>query len=106
MRRSCGLCGPTNCPQNKGILVRLSAVWRSRVDRMELLGERPVWSMSGSELLSTLDALDAEAARRETYRLAVIAAIENTGYAAELGARDTAELIRVRYRLDELRGVP
>ena len=67
---------------------------------MELLGERPVWSMSGSELLSTLDALEAEAARRETYRLAVIAAIESTGYAAELGARDTAELMRVRYRLD------
>ncbi|TCC05532.1 DUF222 domain-containing protein [Kribbella soli] len=67
---------------------------------MELLGERPVWSMSGSELLSTLDALDAEAARRETYRLAVIAAIESTGYATELGARDTAELLPFRYRQD------
>ncbi|WP_410787885.1 DUF222 domain-containing protein [Kribbella sp. C-35] len=67
---------------------------------MELLDERPVWSMSGSELLSTLDALEAEAAHRETYRLAVIAAIESTGYAAELGARDTAELLRFRYRQD------
>ncbi|TDO60729.1 uncharacterized protein DUF222, partial [Kribbella sp. VKM Ac-2571] len=67
---------------------------------MELLGERPVWSMSGSELLSTLDALEAEAARRETYRLKVIAAIESTGYAAELGARDTAELLQFRYRQD------
>ncbi|MET9311086.1 DUF222 domain-containing protein [Kribbella sp. NPDC003505] len=67
---------------------------------MELLGERPVWSMSGSELLSTLDTLEAELARREAYRLSVIAAIESTGYAEELGARDTAELLRFRYRLD------
>ncbi|MEV0794775.1 DUF222 domain-containing protein [Kribbella sp. NPDC050459] len=67
---------------------------------MELLGERPVWSMSGSELLSTLDTLEAELARLEAYRLSVIAAIESTGYAQELGARDTAELLRFRYRLD------
>ncbi|WUJ68713.1 HNH endonuclease [Kribbella soli] len=67
---------------------------------MELLGERPVWSMSGGEMLSTLDALDAEIARMESYRLSVVAGIESTGYAAELGARDTAELLRFRYRLD------
>ncbi|MGW5189283.1 DUF222 domain-containing protein [Kribbella sp. NPDC004138] len=67
---------------------------------MELLGERPTWSMSGSELLSTLDTLEAELARLEAYRLSVVAAIESTGYAAELGARDTAELLRFRYRLD------
>ncbi|MGW5191133.1 DUF222 domain-containing protein [Kribbella sp. NPDC004138] len=67
---------------------------------MELLGERPAWSMSGGELLSTLDTLEAELARLEAYRLSVVAAIESTGYAAELGARDTAELLRFRYRLD------
>ncbi|MGZ0146963.1 DUF222 domain-containing protein [Kribbella sp. WER1] len=67
---------------------------------MELLGERPAWSMSGSELLSTLDTLDAEIARLESYRLHVIAAVESTGYATELGARDTAELLRFRYRQD------
>ncbi|MGW5195687.1 DUF222 domain-containing protein [Kribbella sp. NPDC004138] len=67
---------------------------------MELLGERPAWSMSGSELLSTLDSVEAELARLEAYRLSVVAAIESTGYAAELGARDTAELLRFRYRLD------
>ncbi|MEV0792232.1 DUF222 domain-containing protein [Kribbella sp. NPDC050459] len=67
---------------------------------MELLGERPAWSMGGGELLSTLDALDAEIARLEAYRLTVVAAVETTGYAAELGARDTAELLRFRYRLD------
>ncbi|MEV6272487.1 DUF222 domain-containing protein [Kribbella sp. NPDC051936] len=67
---------------------------------MELLGERPAWSMSGGELLSTLDTLEAELARLESYRLSVVAAIESTGYAQELGARDTAELLRFRYRLD------
>ncbi|MGW5194750.1 DUF222 domain-containing protein, partial [Kribbella sp. NPDC004138] len=67
---------------------------------MELLGERPAWSMSGGELLSTLDTLEAELARLEAYRLSVVAAIESTGYATELGARDTAELLRFRYRLD------
>ncbi|MEV0791127.1 DUF222 domain-containing protein [Kribbella sp. NPDC050459] len=67
---------------------------------MELLGERPVWSMGGGELLSTLDMLEAELARLEAYRLSVVAAIESTGYAEELGARDTAELLRFRYRLD------
>ncbi|MFC6156440.1 HNH endonuclease [Kribbella jiaozuonensis] len=67
---------------------------------MELLGERPAWSMSGGELLSTLDAVDAEIARLESYRLSVVATVESTGYAAELGARDTAELLRFRYRLD------
>ncbi|MEV6269311.1 DUF222 domain-containing protein [Kribbella sp. NPDC051936] len=67
---------------------------------MELLGERPAWSMSGGELLSTLDTLEAELARLESYRLTVVAAIESTGYAEELGARDTAELLRFRYRLD------
>ncbi|MEV0790672.1 DUF222 domain-containing protein [Kribbella sp. NPDC050459] len=67
---------------------------------MELLGERPAWSMSGGELLSTLDTVEAELARLEAYRLSVVAAIESTGYAQELGARDTAELLRFRYRLD------
>src|SRR3954464_6105147 len=67
---------------------------------MELLGEQPVWSMGGGELLSTLDTVDAEIARLESYRLGVVATIESTGYAAELGARDTAELLRYRYRLD------
>jgi hypothetical protein len=67
---------------------------------MEFLGERPAWSMSGGELLSTLDALDAAIARLESYRLSVVATVESTGYAAELGARDTAELLRFRYRLD------
>lgn len=34
----------------------------SRVIGMELLGERPAWSMSGAEVLSTLDQVDARRA--------------------------------------------
>ncbi len=67
---------------------------------MELLGERPVWSMSGSEMLSTLDALDAELARFQTYRLQVIAGLEDIGYAKEIGAHDTARLLTFRHRID------
>ena len=67
---------------------------------MELLGERPVWSMSGSEMLSTLDALDAELARLQTYRLHVIAGVEDIGYAEEIGAHDTARLLTFRHRVD------
>src|SRR3954447_19050679 len=70
---------------------------------MELLGERPTWSMSGSEMLSTLDQLDAELARLETYRLHLIASLDTIGHAQEIGAHDTAQLIEFRYRLDRTR---
>ncbi|WP_238164030.1 HNH endonuclease signature motif containing protein [Kribbella pittospori] len=67
---------------------------------MELLGEQPIWSMSGSELLTTLDQLEADLDRRQTYRLQLIAALDNTGHAADLGAHDTVQLLAFRYRLD------
>src|SRR5919198_648233 len=70
---------------------------------MEPLGARPVWSMSGGEKLSTLDVLDAELARLETYRLHVIAGLDQDGHAEELGARDTVQLLEFRYRLDHAR---
>ncbi len=60
----------------------------------------PVWSQSGSELLSTLDALKAAAALLRTYELQIIGRLEEMGTAQELGARDTSELISERYRLD------
>ncbi|TCO33435.1 HNH endonuclease [Kribbella steppae] len=69
---------------------------------MELLGERPVWSMSGVEMLTTLDAVKAEVARLQTYGLHIVAGIENTGYAEEIGAHDTARLLTFRYRLDSV----
>ncbi|MFI6829720.1 DUF222 domain-containing protein [Kribbella sp. NPDC050241] len=67
---------------------------------MELLGERPIWSMSGSEMLTALDELEADLARRQTYRLQLIAALDTTGHAADLGAHDTTQLLAFRYRLD------
>ncbi|MEV0282927.1 DUF222 domain-containing protein [Kribbella sp. NPDC050820] len=67
---------------------------------MEPLGERPVWSMSGCEMLSTLDTLEAELARLQTYRLQVIAGLEGVGHAEEIGGHDTARLLAFRYRLN------
>ncbi|WP_277875091.1 HNH endonuclease signature motif containing protein [Kribbella antiqua] len=67
---------------------------------MELLDERPVWSMSGGELLSTLDTMKAEIARLETRCLHFIARVDEIGYAEQLGARDTIELLSFRYRLN------
>jgi hypothetical protein len=67
---------------------------------MEILGERPVWSMSGSEMLSSLDAVYAEIARLETFALHLIAGLETTGHAKKLGAGTTARLLTFRYRID------
>ncbi|TCC53725.1 HNH endonuclease [Kribbella capetownensis] len=67
---------------------------------MEILGERPVWSMSDSEKLSTLDAVVAEVARLETIKWQLIAGLDQSGYAKDLGAGDTARLLSQRYRID------
>ncbi|WP_329000539.1 HNH endonuclease [Kribbella sp. NBC_00709] len=67
---------------------------------MEILGERPVWSMSDSEKLSALDAVFAETARLKTLALQLVAGIDESGYATELGAGSTARLLTKRYRID------
>ncbi|MEV5968312.1 DUF222 domain-containing protein, partial [Kribbella sp. NPDC051952] len=67
---------------------------------MEQLGERPVWSMSDSELLPTIDQVDAAVAQLLTYRLQLVARTDEIGLAQELGARDTAELLAMRHRID------
>ncbi|HEY3557984.1 MAG TPA: DUF222 domain-containing protein [Kribbella sp.] len=67
---------------------------------MEILGERPAWSMSDSEKLSALDAAVAERARLEVVELELIAELERNGYAQEIGARDTANVLSKRYRWD------
>ena len=67
---------------------------------MDDLGARPLWSMADSELLPALDSLDAEINRLLGVRLQVIARIEESGYAQEIGARDAAELLSFRYRQD------
>ncbi|WP_432878317.1 DUF222 domain-containing protein [Kribbella sp. CA-245084] len=72
---------------------------------MELMGERPAWSMSGAEVVSTLDRLDADLARRETYRLQLIARMDVLEHAQEIGAHNTAQLLEFRYRLDRSRAL-
>ncbi|MFC5264635.1 DUF222 domain-containing protein, partial [Kribbella qitaiheensis] len=67
---------------------------------MEILGERPVWSMSDSDQLAALDAVHAEISRLQTYHLQLLAAYDATGHAATLGAGDTARLLAFRHRLD------
>ncbi|HZX04778.1 HNH endonuclease signature motif containing protein [Kribbella sp.] len=67
---------------------------------MEILGARPVWSMSDSEKLSALDAVVAEEARLLTLRWQLTAGLDASGYAKELGAGDTARLLSARYRQD------
>ncbi len=56
--------------------------------------------MSGSDMLSTLDATYAEIARLETLALHLIAGLDTTGHAHELGAGTTARLLTFRYRID------
>ncbi|WP_158441548.1 HNH endonuclease signature motif containing protein [Kribbella steppae] len=56
--------------------------------------------MSDSEKLSTLDAVFAEQARLKTIELQLIADFEQSGYAKEIGAGDTARLLSQRYRID------
>src|SRR5215207_8513520 len=85
---------------NKALPDRKLSEAVSRVFGMEILGERPVWSLSDSEQLATLDALQAEITRLQTYRLQVLAAYDATGHAATLGAGDTARLLAFRHRLD------
>ncbi|MFG1905054.1 DUF222 domain-containing protein [Kribbella sp. NPDC048928] len=67
---------------------------------MEILGARPVWSMSDSEALSALDAAVAEEARFRTLRWQLTARLDASGYAQDLGAGDTARLLATRYRQD------
>lgn len=56
--------------------------------------------MSDDELMSALDGVQAELARLDVRRLHLSAAVESRGYAKQVGARDTVQLLSVRYRLD------
>ena len=67
---------------------------------MELLDTRPVWSMSGAEMLAALDQLQAERTRIDARRLQLLAAYDAIGHAKDVGARDTVQLLSVRHRLD------
>ncbi|WP_238166029.1 HNH endonuclease signature motif containing protein, partial [Kribbella caucasensis] len=67
---------------------------------MERLEQRPVWSMSGSDMLAALDTLQADLNRINTRRLELLAALDANGHATEIGARNTVQLIAIRHRLD------
>ncbi|WP_344145994.1 HNH endonuclease signature motif containing protein [Kribbella yunnanensis] len=67
---------------------------------METLALPPVWSLSGSELLSTLDTVEAATAVLNTYKLQLLGGLDDMGIAQELGARNTVELVAERYRRD------
>ncbi|WP_425553417.1 DUF222 domain-containing protein [Kribbella hippodromi] len=59
--------------------------------------------MSEDELVRALDQADADLARLQTHRLRLIAALDKTGHAEKIGARDTVQYIEYRYRLDHYR---
>ncbi|MBB5976851.1 HNH endonuclease signature motif containing protein [Kribbella solani] len=67
---------------------------------MDVLGGRSVVALGNHELLPVLDELDAEIIRLQGLRLQVVARMEETGYAQELGARDTVDLLAFRHRRD------
>ncbi|HZX04313.1 HNH endonuclease signature motif containing protein [Kribbella sp.] len=67
---------------------------------MDLLGGRSVVALGNHELLPALDAVDAEIIRLQGLRLQLVARTEESGYAQELGARDTVELLALRHRRD------
>ncbi len=69
---------------------------------MEILGERPAWSMTDSEKLSRLDATVAEVNRLKTYCLHLVGDLDASGYAKDIGAGDTARFLSLRYRIDSV----
>jgi hypothetical protein len=61
---------------------------------------RPVWALSGGEMFTQLDVLHAEIVRLQTRRLELIDGIEQIGYAKEIDAADTVQILAFRHRLD------
>ena len=61
---------------------------------------RPGWSLSGEEILAELDMLHDAETRIVARRLELLRQLDDIGYAKEIGARDTSELISLRHRLD------
>ncbi|WP_427890666.1 DUF222 domain-containing protein [Kribbella sp. GL6] len=59
--------------------------------------------MTEQELVHALDQNAADLAQLETRRLRLLAALDQTGHAERVGARDTVQFIEYRYRLDHHR---
>ncbi|WP_410790360.1 DUF222 domain-containing protein [Kribbella sp. C-35] len=64
---------------------------------------RPPELMSDAELAHALDQADADLARIETRRLRIVGAMDKSGYAERVGARDMVQYVEFRYRLDHSR---
>lgn len=69
---------------------------------MAILDDRPVWALSGEDILNQLDALHVELSRLQARRWELIAGLEQLGYAKEIGATDTVQLLALRHRLDPM----
>ncbi|RZT27911.1 uncharacterized protein DUF222 [Kribbella sp. VKM Ac-2569] len=65
--------------------------------------DKPPELMSDAELERALDQADADLTRIETRRLRIIAAMDKSGYAERVGARDMVQYVEFRYRLDHAR---
>ncbi|TDO56139.1 uncharacterized protein DUF222 [Kribbella sp. VKM Ac-2571] len=65
--------------------------------------DKPAELMSDAELAHALDQADADLARIETRRLRLIAAMDKSGYAERVGARDMVQYLEFRHRLDRSR---
>jgi hypothetical protein len=65
--------------------------------------EKPPELMSDAELAHALDQGDADLARVETRRLRIVGAMDRSGYAERVGARDMVQYVEFRYRLDHSR---
>lgn len=61
---------------------------------------RPGWSLTGEDVLAELDLLHNAQTRLTARRLELLRRLDDLGHAKEIGARDTAELISLRHRLD------
>jgi hypothetical protein len=79
---------------------------------MPIVDVRPVWPLSGDEMLAQqhrddrpvgdqFDVLQAKIARLQSRRLELIARIDQVGSAREIGAADTTvQVLAFRHRLD------
>jgi hypothetical protein len=64
------------------------------------MDDRDVVTMSGSDLLSALDATQEGMAVLGSRQTEILDRMEQTGYAKEVGAHDLPRLLSTRYRLD------
>ncbi|TDD61472.1 HNH endonuclease [Kribbella antibiotica] len=65
---------------------------------MEMLTMPPVWSLSVTELVTSLDTAHAVKAALDTFILQAGGRLDEMGAAQELGARDTVDFLSERYR--------